>query len=80
MFKSRQIWKVPFLNLGTKFKKEEKMKRYFSFFGILMATSNAKLNMFYSKFDNYLEKLPKIKNSLIKTELKPIKQYSTNNL
>lgn len=80
MFKSRQIWKVPFLNLGTKFKKEEKMKRYFSFFGILMATSNVKLNMFYSKFDNYLEKLPNIKNSLIKTELKPIKQYSTNNL
>ena len=56
------------------------MKRYFSIFGILMATSNAKFNMFYSKFDNYLEKLPNIKNSLIKTELKPIKQYSTNNL
>ena len=56
------------------------MKRYFSFFGILMATSNVKLNMFYSKFDNYLEKLPNIKNSLIKTTLKPIKQYSTNNL
>ncbi len=35
---------------------------------------------FHSKFDNYLEKLPNIKNSLIKTELKPIKQYSTNNL
>ena len=65
---------------ARKFKKEEKMKRYFSFFGILMATSNAKFNMFYSKFDNYLEKLPNIKNSLIKTELKPIKQYSTNNL
>ena len=56
------------------------MKRYFSFFGILMATSNEKIKMFYSKFDNYLEKLPNIKNSLIKTELKPIKQYSTNNL
>ena len=56
------------------------MRRYFSFFGILMETSNAKLNMFYSKFENYLEKLPDIKNSLIKTELKPIKQYSTNNL
>ena len=37
------------------------MKRYFSFFCILMATSNTKLNMFYSKFENYLEKLPDIK-------------------
>ncbi len=56
------------------------MKRYFSFFGIFMATTNVKLNMFYLIFDNYLEKLPDIKNSLIKNELKPIKQYSTNNL
>ncbi len=58
----------------------KRAKKYFSFFGILMETSNAKLNMFYSKFENYLEKLPDIKNSLIKNELKPIKQYSTNNL
>ncbi|QKF73147.1 hypothetical protein AFAEC_0973 [Aliarcobacter faecis] len=56
------------------------MKRYFSFFGILMASSNAVLNKFYSKQKNYLEKLPSIRNSLQRTELKPIKQYSTNNL
>lgn len=58
----------------------KKSKNYFSFFGILIATSNAKLNMFNSKFENYLEKLPDIRLSLIKAELKPIKTYSTNNL
>ena len=56
------------------------MKRYFSFFGILMAISNEKIKMFCARYDNYLEKLPDIKNSLIKTTLKPIKQYSTNNI
>ncbi|OCL95988.1 hypothetical protein [Aliarcobacter thereius] len=56
------------------------MKKYFSFFGILMATSCAKINRFYSKIENYLEKLPDIRLSLIKAELKPIKTYSTNNL
>ncbi|OCL91159.1 hypothetical protein [Aliarcobacter thereius] len=58
----------------------KKTKKYFSFFGILLASSNAILNKFQSKFENYLEKLPDIKNSLIKNELKPIKTYSTNNL
>ncbi len=56
------------------------MKRYFSFFFFLLSTATAIFNMFYFKFDNYLCKLTNIKNSLIKTELKPIKQYSTNNL
>ncbi|TLS71899.1 hypothetical protein FE246_05600 [Aliarcobacter thereius] len=58
----------------------KRAKKYFSFFGILLASSNAILNKFQSKFENYLEKLPDIKNSLIKNELKPIKTYSTNNL
>ncbi|WP_198306383.1 hypothetical protein [Arcobacter vandammei] len=58
----------------------KKSRNYFSFFGILMASSNAILSKFQSRFENYISKFPSIKNILIKSELKPIKQYLTNNL
>ena len=58
----------------------KKARRYFSFFGMLLATSNAKLTLIYSKLSANLNKLPNIKKELNKTQLKPIKQYSTNNL
>lgn len=55
------------------------MRRYFSFFGILMATSNAKFNLFLAKVNSILNLLPKIKKELEKT-LFIEKQSSTNSL
>ncbi len=55
-------------------------KNYFSFFGILIATVNIKMHSHFSAICSILTNLPKIIKLLLAKELKPIKQYSTNNL
>lgn len=56
-------------------------KKYFSFFGILFATVNKKIDSFFSKIAVLINiSLPKIIKLLLSKQLKPIKQYSTNNL
>lgn len=56
-------------------------KKYFSFFGILIATVNNKICSFNSMISHILaEEIPKVITLLRKTVLKPVKQYSTNNI
>jgi len=56
-------------------------KKYFSFFGILIATVNRKIGSFISKISSLIGKqVPKIIKLLLSKQLKPAKQYSTNNL
>ena len=49
-----------------------KRKKYFSFFGILSATT--------SRISSILSKMPEIIKQLLEKQLKPIKLYSTNNI
>ncbi len=57
-----------------------KTRKYFSFFGILAATVNRKLQSFSCMIHAILSnKMPKITKLLLLTQLKPIKLYSTNN-
>ncbi len=56
-------------------------KKYFSFFGILISTVNRKMHSQFSSIITRLSvNLPKIIKLLLSTQLKPAKQYSTNNL
>lgn len=54
-------------------------KKYFSFFGILNATTSVKINSLLNSL-NYLINIdiPKIMKKLHVSQLKPIKLYSTN--
>lgn len=56
------------------------MRRYFTLFGILVATINRKMNSLFSSIDSILDVQPKIITILLASQLKPIKTYSTNNL
>ena len=56
-------------------------KKYFSFFGILSATINRKISSYFSAIASVLQQeMPKIAKLLFAKQLKPIKQYSTNNI
>ena len=56
-------------------------KNYFSFFGILLATVNRKMHSQFSIIASILSQdMPKIAKLLHAKQLKPIKQYSTNNI
>lgn len=56
-------------------------KRYFSFFGILVATVSRKIDSINSSILTIIGQfLPKIMKTLHLTQLKPIKLYSTNNI
>lgn len=56
-------------------------KNYFSFFGILCATVNRKMHSKFSSIENIInQNAPKITKLLLSSQLKPAKQYSTNNL
>lgn len=56
-------------------------KKYFSFFGILIATVSRKMHSFYSSIETIINcNLPKIIRLLLSKQLKPIKLYSTNNI
>lgn len=56
-------------------------KKYFSFFGILFATISKKIDSYFSKIASLIDtNLPKIIKLLLSKQLKPIKEYSTNNL
>ena len=56
-------------------------KNYFSFFGILNATISVKIDSFTTKISSLIGKqVPKIIKLLLSKQLKPAKQYSTNNL
>lgn len=56
-------------------------KKYFTFFGILIATVKKKIQSFNAMIDSILIKeIPKIIKLLYQKVLKPIKQYSTNNI
>ncbi|CAM4020597.1 hypothetical protein [Arcobacter cloacae] len=58
-----------------------KHKKYFSFFGILAATVDRKMQSFYCSIDSIISNnLPKIIKLLLSKVLKPIKLYSTNNI
>jgi hypothetical protein len=58
-----------------------KHKKYFSFFGILAATVDRKMQSFYCSIDSIISNnLPKITKLLLSKVLKPIKLYSTNNI
>ena len=58
-----------------------KHKKYFSFFGILAATVDRKMQSFYCSMDSIISNnLPKIIKLLLSKVLKPIKLYSTNNI
>lgn len=58
-----------------------KHKKYFSFFGILAATVDGKMQSFYCSIDSIISNnLPKITKLLLSKVLKPIKLYSTNNI
>ena len=57
-----------------------KTKKYFSFFGILIATVNRKLQSFNCMIHAILlDELPKITKLLLLKQLKPIKRYTTHN-
>ncbi len=57
-----------------------KTRKYFSFFGILAATVDRKLQSLNCMIHAILSnKMPKITKLLLLTQLKPIKLYSTNN-
>lgn len=59
----------------------KKRKNYFSFFGILLATVNRKIHSQTSIISSIISKdLPKITKLLNAKQLKPVKQYSTNNI
>ncbi len=56
-------------------------KRYFSFFGILSATVNKKIDSITNSISTIISQtLPKIMKTLHAKQLKPIKLYSTNNI
>lgn len=56
-------------------------KKYFTFFGILIATTDKKMHSYFSMIDSILtQNIPKITRLLLSKVLKPIKQYLTNNL
>ena len=56
-------------------------KNYFSFFGILIATVNRKIHSQFCIISSILSKdMPKIAKLLHAKQLKPIKQYSSNNI
>ncbi|PLY05294.1 MAG: hypothetical protein C0625_14805 [Arcobacter sp.] len=56
-------------------------KSYFSFFGILAATVNRKIHSQISIIASILSfDMPKIMKLLHSKQLKPVKQYSTNNI
>lgn len=57
-----------------------KSKKYFTFFGILAATVDRKIHSLYCTIDNIKSNIPKINRLLLAKELKPMKQYSTNNI
>lgn len=60
---------------------KSKSRKYFSFFGILIATVNEKLQSFTcAMYSIVIDEIPKITNILLHKQLKPIKQYSTNNI
>lgn len=56
-------------------------KNYFSFFGILVATVNRKMHAHFSSIATInSQNVPKIVKLLLAKQLKPMKQYSTNNI
>ncbi|XOB60831.1 hypothetical protein ACMC56_09445 [Campylobacterota bacterium DY0563] len=56
-------------------------KNYFSFFGVLFATVTIKIHSCFSQIESLISQdLPKIIKLLLSKALKPVKQYSTNNL
>lgn len=56
-----------------------KTRKYFSFFGILAATVNRKLQSFNCMIHAILSnKMPEITKLLLLKQLKPINLYSTN--
>ena len=56
-------------------------KNYFSFFGILCATVNIKMHSISSSIETIInQNSPKIIKLLLSSQLKPAKQYSTNNI
>ena len=58
-----------------------KTRKYFSFFGILSATVNTKLQSFNCMILAILvNTMPKITKLLLLKQLKPSKLYSTNNI
>lgn len=58
-----------------------KTRRYFTFFGILAATVNRKLQSFCCTINTINSiRLPKILKMLLSKQLKPVKLYSTNNI
>jgi hypothetical protein len=57
-----------------------KIKKYFSFFGILIATVNRKLQSFNCMIHAILvEEMPKITKLLQQKQLKSINRYTTHN-
>jgi hypothetical protein len=58
-----------------------KTKKYFSFFGILIATVNRKLQSFNCMIHAILlDEMPKITKLLLSKQLKSIKRYTTHNI
>ena len=56
-------------------------KNYFSFYGILIATTNRKINSISAQVSTFNSRLlPLIIKLLNKKQLKPIKLYSTNQI
>lgn len=56
-----------------------KTRNYFSFFGILIATVNRKLQSFNCMIHAILlDEMPKITKLLLLKQLKPIKRYTTH--
>ena len=57
-----------------------KSRKYFTFFGVLAATVDRKIHSFFCTISSIVSmNLPKIVRLLLK-QLKPISQYSTNNI
>ena len=58
-----------------------KTRKYFSLFGILIATVSRKMLSINCMIHAILSnKIPKITKLLLSSQLKPIKLYSTNNI
>ena len=56
-------------------------RNYFSFFGILLATVNRKMHSQTSIMTSIISKdMPKIAKLLHAKQLKPVKQYSSNQI
>ncbi len=56
-------------------------KKYFSFFGILIATVNLKISSLLNSLRHLIKNnIPKIMNKLYLSFLKPIKLYSSNQI